>query len=184
MKYIKILVTLGCLGFLGIMLLGSYISSYNFGNKMDNQIEAQYQQMENVLSQYSQRIQEMVQVPTMYKDDLKEVVSASMQGRYGKDGSKAVFQFIKEHNIAFDSSLYKSIMQNIEAGRKDFEFEQKKLIDLTAQYKIASGSFYNGFWLRMAGFPKIDLSKYKPISNTYAAETFATGVEKAPIKLR
>ena len=184
MKNLKLFIILGILAFFLLILGGSFVSSYNYGNRMDNSIKAQYEQMENVLAQYSQRIQELVQVPTMYTDDLKEVVSASMQGRYGKDGSKAVFQFIEENNIAFDSSLYKSIMQNIEAGRNDFDFENKRLIDIKNEYNIAIGSFYTGMWIRVAGFPRIDLDKYNPITNTYAKETFATGVEKAPIKLR
>jgi hypothetical protein len=166
------------------IIFGSYVDAFNYGNRMDNTIDAQYKQTENVLAQYSQRIQELVQVPTMYKDDLKEVVSATMQGRYGADGSKAVFQFIKEHNISFDSNLYKTLQQNIEAGRKDFEFENKKLIDMVNEYKIAIGSFYRGFWIHLAGFPKIDFEKFKPITNTYAKETFEKGVEAQPIKLR
>lgn len=162
----------------------SYVSAYNYGNRMDNRIKSQYLQMENVLSQYYQKVQEMTQVPTMYKDDLKEIVTASMQGRYGKGGSKALFQFIKEHNIEFDSSLYKKIQNVIEAGRTDFEFSNKQIIDIKNEYNIAIGSLYQGFWLRLAGFPKIDLDKYNPISTTEAREVFQTGVEKAPLKLR
>lgn len=178
------------LSFVGVFLLmvilvvGSFVSAYNYGNRMDNMVKAQYLQSENVLAQYSQRIQELVQVPTMYKDDLKEVVSATMQGRYGRDGSKAVFSFIKEHSQGFDSSLYKNISQNIEAGRKNFEYENEKLIDLEAEYKISIGTLYTGFWLRLAGFPRISFEDYKPIFNNYAIDTFKEGKEDGPIKLR
>jgi hypothetical protein len=184
MQNLKLYVILGLAFLTSFVLAASFVTSYNYGNRMDNSIKAQYEQMENVLSQYSQRIQELVQVPSMYKDDLKEVVTASMQGRYGKNGSKAVFSFIKEHNIKFDSSLYKTVMQNIEGGRKDFEFEQKKLIDIKNEYNIAIGSLYTGTWLRIAGFPKIDLDKYHIISNTATKEVFKNGVETGPIKLR
>lgn len=184
MKHTTLFISLGTFLVFSLILIGSYTSAYNYGNTMDNKVQAQYQQMENVLAQYSQRIQELVQVPVMYKDDLKEVISATMQGRYGQDGNKAVFSFIKEHSQGFDSSLYKTVSQSIEAGRKDFEFENKKLIDLTTEYKISIGTLYTGFWMRVAGFPKIDLTQYKPISNTYAAETFKAGKEVAPIKLR
>lgn len=184
MKNLKLYLALVISAVIALIIFGSYVSSFNYGNRMDNLIQAQYTQSENVLAQYSQRIQEIVQVPTMYKEDIKEIISSTMQGRYGKDGSKAVFQFIKEHNLNLDSSLYKSIQQNIEAGRKDFEFENKKLIDILNEYKTASGSFYGGFWLRCAGFPKIDLEKFKPISNSYAKETFEKGFENKPMRLR
>lgn len=183
MKYI-IIIVIATLILVGALVAGSYTSAYNYGNRMDNKIQAQYQQSENVLAQYSQKIQEMTQVPAMYRDDLKEVISATMQGRYGKDGSKALFTFIKEHNHEFDSSLYKSLQQNIEAGRADFAFENEKLIDIVAEYKTTLGTLYTGFWMRVAGFPKIDLTQFKPISNTYASETFKAGKEVAPIKLR
>jgi len=175
---------LGFFPFLGIILFISYTSSYNYGNRMDNKIQSQYKNMENVLAQYSQKVREVAQVPGIYKDDLKEIVNASMSGRYGKDGSKAVFQFLKEHNQTLDSSMYVKIQQIMEAGRNDFQFENTKLIDMTNEYKIAIGSFYQGFWLRIAGFPKIDLEKYKPISNSYAKDTFEKGYEDGPIKLR
>ena len=81
-------------------------------------------------------------------------------------------------------SLYKKIQQSIEAGRNDFEFENKKLIDIKNEYNIAIGSFYTGTMLRIAGYPKIKLDEFMPISNTYAKNTFEKGYEEAPIKLR
>lgn len=182
--YPTIYITIAIFTFTLALAFGSYTSAYNYGNQMDNQIQAQYSQMENVLAQYSQRIQELAQVPSMYRDDLKEVISSTMQGRYGKDGNRAMFSFIKEHSQGFDASLYKTISQSIEAGRKDFEFENKKLIDLVAEYKTTLGTLYTGLWMRVAGYPKIDLNQFKPISNTYASDTFKEGKEVAPMKLR
>jgi hypothetical protein len=182
-KIITFIVLVSIFSLIALIFM-SYVSIYNYGNRMDNTVKSEYFQMQNVLSQYSQKIQEMVQVPTMYKDDLKEIVQSSMQGRYGKDGSKAIFQFLKEHNQTLDSSLYKKIQQSIEAGRNDFEFENKKLIDIKNEYNIAIGSFYTGIMLRIAGYPKIKLDEFVPISNTYAKSTFEKGYEDTPIKLR
>lgn len=184
MKNIKIIFITVTLIILFFLALGTYVNTYNYGNKMDNLIKSQYQNMENVLAQYSQKIQEMVQVPTIYKDDLREIIRTSMQGRYGEEGSRAVIQFIQENNPAFDSNLYKIIQQNIEAGRKDFEFENKKLIDILREYNTALGSFYIGKLLKIAGYPKINLDEFKPISNSYAKDTFKKGYEETPIKLR
>ncbi len=161
-----------------------YVSAFNYGNKMDNKIKAQYQQMENVLAQYSQKIQELAQVPSMYAQDFKSIVDASMQGRYGAGGSKAVFQFLTESNQNLSPELYGKISQNIEAGRKDFEFENTKLIDIKNEYNIALGSFMQGTFLRLAGFPKIKLDDYNIVSNSYAKTAIKNGFEEGPIKLR
>lgn len=175
---------LGLILIFGISLFSSYVSSYNYGNRMENQIQSQYQQMQNVLTQYYQRVNEISQVPSMYKGDLKEIVNASIQGRYGKDGSKAVFQFLKEHNVSLDSQMYLKIQQVIESGRNNFEFENKKLIDIKNEYNVALGSFFQGFWLRLSGYPKIDLNKFRVITNDYSNQVFETGKEDSFIKLR
>lgn len=178
------LVGAAVLGILALVIGGSYVSAFNRGNVMEQQIKAQYEQNQNVLAQYGQKVQEIASVPAMYRDDLKEVVTAAMQGRYGADGSKAVFQWIKEHNVNFDSTLYTKIQQTIEAGRNQFQNEQEKLIDIKRQYETQLGYFWGGMWLRIAGYPKINLADYKVVKTDAAVEAFTTGKEKGPIKLR
>jgi hypothetical protein len=45
------------------------------------------------------------------------------------------------------------------------------------------GSFWQGTWLSVAGYPKTDLSKIEIVSTVRANEAFDTKVEEA-IKLR
>jgi hypothetical protein len=185
-----------------LILLGSYVSAYNYGNQMETRIKSQHKNMENVLAQYSQTIQELMQVPTAYKDDLKEILTATMQGRYGftttttsADGKTTqtnnnesrqgpLMQFMNEHNLNLDSTMYRQVQQNIEAGRQKFEFENKKLIDIKNEYQTSLGSFYKGKWMQIAGYPKIDLDKFDIVSNGYARQSFEKGMETGPIKLR
>ncbi len=183
-KSIKIISIAAIIGFIVLSIFGSYVSAYEFGNKMENKIQSQYKQMQNVLTQYYQKVNEIAQVPNMYKDDLKEIVQASIQGRYGKDGSKATFQFLKEHNVSLDSSMYIKIQQVMESGRNNFEFENKKLLDMLNEYKIALGSFFQGYWLSKGKYPKIDLEKYKPIVNSYSNDVFEKGYEETFIKIK
>lgn len=63
-----------------------------------------------------------------YKDDFKEIWPEIIGGRY-KDGGGSLMKWIQERNPNFDSSLYKDLMVSVEAERKNFEREQKKLID-------------------------------------------------------
>lgn len=161
----------------------SYITAANYGNTAEKGLEAVWSNNQNVLGQYTLKIQEAAQVPEMYKNDLKEVVSAAVTGRYGKDGSKAVMQWIKEANIPFDSSLYGKMQQIIQAGRDHFETEQTRMIDVKRSYETNLGYVWMGFWLRTAGYPKIDLAKFKPVVAGDTARAFETGVQ-APVKLR
>jgi len=163
--------------------VGSYISNYNYGNRTENQIVASSENNENILAQYSLKISDMAQVPTMYKDDVKEVYTAAITGRYGADGSKAMFQWLKEKNPDLDPSMYVRLQQAMEAGRNKFENAQTELIDIKRGYKTNLGYLWKGMWLRIAGYPKLNLDKYKIITSTHAQETFSTGVDKG-INLR
>src|SRR5579859_623671 len=182
-----LVVALAATAFLSfLVLIGfiSYVSAYNYGNKMENQLVAVQQDNKNILAQYGQKVMEVAQVPTMYRDDLVKVTSAAIQGRYGADGSKATFQWLKEQNPNLDASLYKQIQQVIEAGRDNFENGQRAQIDLLRQYNTQLGSFWGGMWLKMAGYPKVNLADFAIVSTGRADDAFKNHKEDGPIQLR
>lgn len=157
---------------------GLYISNANFANQAEKGIVAQHDVNKSVKSNYTQRIMEMAQIPTMYKDDLLEVVDATFEGRYGENGSKAVFQFIQENNLQVDSELYGRIQVSIEAGRNEFQANQARLIDMKRQYETAMGYVVQGFFINLAGYPKIDLDKYSIILGSTIEDQFETGIDE------
>lgn len=161
----------------------SYIGAANYGVRAENVIKAEYTNMENILGQYSLKVSEAAQVPTMYKDDMKEVMTSVMTARQGGGGSKAAFQWFKEHQINIDPSMYTKIQQIIEAGRNKFENAQTKFIDTKRTYENKLGYVWSGFWMKTAGYPKINLADYKIISSDHAKTTFKTGIDKG-MKLR
>lgn len=161
----------------------SYVSAYNTGNRLEQNIKATYENNRNILAQYGNKVAEAAQVPSMQRDDLTAVVTAALEGRYGDDGSRAVFQWIQEQNPQIDSTVYVQLQRMIEAGRNEFTAAQTKLTDQKRVYETALGSFWQGTWMSVAGYPKINLDEYKIVSTARADEAFETGTEE-PLQLR
>lgn len=171
------LVVLLVVGAIAAVVVGSYITNFNYGNRVERQIEATHTDNRNVLAQYSTRIMEMAQVPDMYKEDVIEIYEAALTGRYGENGSQAMFQFLQEQNPQIDASMYTNVQQSMEAGRNQFQNSQTRLIDLKRGYETRLGSFYSGFWLNVAGYPRIDLADFNIVVNDHSNEAFETGID-------
>jgi hypothetical protein len=177
------LLAVGLMFSVGVIVVGAYFSASNYGVQAEAGLEAVWTNNQNILGQYTLKVQEVASIPAMYKDDLKEVMAKELSSRYGAEGSKANMQWIKEHSVNFDSTLYTKIQQVIEAGRNEFQNAQTRLIDVKRVYVTALGTVPRSWFLSMAGFPKVDLAKYKPVVAGDTAAAFAAGVS-APIKMR
>jgi hypothetical protein len=164
---------------IGFLFL-SYTSAYDLGNRYERGLDASVANSQAVLSNTIQIIMESAKVPAMARDDLKDVIKEGLQGRYGETGSKSLVQAITENYPGqLDMSLYTRIQDQIETQRMNFTSAQQIVIDRKRSYETDLGSFWTGFWLNKAGYPKIDLSqnKYNPIINVQTGESFNTGID-------
>lgn len=164
--------------------LGSYASAKTYGSETEAGLRAAQDQSRNVLAQAGQKIQEAAQVPGMQADDVARVTREAIQGRYGSKGSQATFQWLQEQNPKLGTEVYTKVQQIIEGSRKDFENAQERQLDIRRQYEGALGSFWRGFWLGAAGYPKVNLDDFNIVSTARADEAFHTKQEDGPIKLR
>lgn len=168
---------------IGLGFLASLWSYSNQATKAEVNITRFDSDRQNVLSAYTLKIQEMAQVPSKYKADLQDVIKATFEGRYGQDGSKAVFQFIKEQNLNLDSKLYENLQIAMEVGRNNFQLAQTKVIDACANYEGLRNYVVSGFFVEMAGFPKKNIGKLcQTVVDVKTQQTFENGVAEA-IKL-
>lgn len=170
--------------FVAILSIGSYASAKTYGAKTEASLRAAQDQSRNVFAQAGQKIREVAQVPKMYADDVERVTRAAIEGRYGEKGSQAMFQWLQEQNPQLDVSVYSKVQQVIESSRKDFEMAQQRQLDIRRQYEGELGSFWRGFWLARAGYPKTDLEKFNIVSTKAADQAFETKQEDGPIQLR
>ena len=179
-------VILGVIGFfviVGLICVFSVIGTFNDCIQMENTIKAQYEVNKSNYDNMWKKFKEAAQVNDMYAKDLKTVYDSAIQSRYGQDGSKAMFQWIKEHNPNFDSSMYRQLQAMIESGRNTFDSNQKMLIDKKQIYETSIGTFPNNIVASIFRFPRINLAEYGIVTSDSTQKAFDT--KKAEeIKLR
>ncbi len=180
---IIILAILGVIIVLGLVGACGVIGFNNNCIAQEKTIVAQYDQNRNNYDNYFKKLKEAAQVPEMYTEDLLKLYDKAMTARYGEEGSKALFQWLKEQNPSLDASIYKKIQDIIEAGRNSFEADQKMLIDKKRVYETYIAIFPNNILAGLLGFPKIDLSKYDIVTSEETEKAFEDK-KSDPVDLR
>lgn len=114
------------------------LMNFSYGNteqRLRTDVQDQNRKIVANLDKMWKTISQQVQVTQQYASDFKEVALGMVKGRYGAKGSQAMFQWLKEHNISIDASIYKKVMTTIEAARMSFEREQRRLSEMGAEHK-------------------------------------------------
>lgn len=133
---VKALVAIG----IGVVMVAGllFLMNISYDNKdarlradvtdQERKIESNYDKMSKVILQSAQ-------VNVKYAKDFRAVVKDAMTGRYGENGSGAMFQWIKENTGQLSDVTYKKLMTTIEAQRTGFDREQRKLSQLAAAHQ-------------------------------------------------
>lgn len=168
-------------GLAAVLTLGSCTAMF-FGIKNtcvahEKGINFQYEKNQAALAGYTNKIMDLVQVPAMAKNQIKEIAVAAIQGRYGQEGSKALFQAIVEQNPNVDPGLYRQIMQEMSAGRNSFDADQTTILDKCRVYDTYVESAPQSFFVGMAGHPSSNFDRTtmcKPVITEQTAQDFKT----------
>lgn len=183
MKYVVAAVSVVVL-FLVVVFGFGYVGFSNDANRYEVAIKAKYDDNRNIYDNGWKKVKEISQVPDMYQDDLKKLYQASLTARYGSEGSKAVFQFIKEQNPNLSPDLYLKVQQTIEGFRNEFSANQTRLVSQKQAYMeyltaTTGGRFYN----MIGKYPRIDMDKYSIVTSDQTEQDFQTK-RAEPLKIR
>lgn len=178
-----VLITLGILGTLAALAVIVFMSANNTANAFDQQVKYEWGNNKQILASYGNKVLDAAQVPGMARDDIARVTEGALRGRYGEDGSRAIFQAITEQNPVIPPGLYENLQQIIIAGRNEFQTSQQRLGDIKRSYETALGSFPQGFIMKALGYPKVPLDTYNIVTSDRAEKSFETGRE-GPLELR
>jgi len=165
---------IGGAAFVVLALLIVFIMSISYQNSyesIDQDIQAQYKKIESNYEKMSRVILQQAGILNKYSTDFKDIYKGMMQGRYGKDGSKAMWQWIKEQNPQIDASLYAKLMTTVEAQRTGFDRQQGKVAMMVAEsnkmLKTAPSKWFVDGSIKMA----------KIVSSSSTKVTMETGID-------
>lgn len=170
---VKLLAVIGIIILsIGLVWGGMYWSSNNTEITLNEKVKAQLQVREAFFDAMWKIINQKAQVAEQYKESFKEIYPKLIEGRYGDEKGGTLMKWITESNPTFDISLYKDLSASIEAERKGFFMEQKKLIDINREYvtfkKKIPASWFVG------DRPDVE---FIIIESDKTKEVFKTGVE-------
>lgn len=181
---LAVFIVLGIIAVLALLVVLVLRSANNTANGFETKVKYEHTNNKNVLSQGQQKILELAQVPGMARDDILKVAEGAIKGRYGAEGSRAVFQAITENNPNVDPALYVKLQQVIEATRDKFETSQTRLLDVKRSYEKALGDMPQGFVMKLLGYPRIPLDTYNIVTTDRTERAFEKGREDGPLQLR
>ncbi|MFC1598822.1 hypothetical protein ACFL2U_02335 [Patescibacteria group bacterium] len=161
----------------GIGGCGLYtMGTYNSLVRQENGIEAVHEDMKNVHASIFNQIKSQGLTVEKYGDLVIQALEVSMSGRYGKTGSQAAMQWLKEENPTISPDVFTKLQTVIEVGYNKFESTQRSKIDRIRVYENSLEQFPSSLIASSFGFPRFDLAMYKvTISSAKTKKTFETG---------
>jgi len=166
-----ILISVGVVLVLGLVTLIYGVSTSNYEIDLRNQASAQSDMREAYFDKMWKTIKQQAEVSNEYKDAFAEIYPELIEGRYSQ-GDGSLMKWIQEANPDFDTSLYKKLMNTIEAQREGFFNEQKKLRSIMKQHEDLMEKFPSSWFVGSRG----DL-KYDMITSKHTKDVIKSGEE-------
>lgn len=165
---------IGIILFLVLCLAGCpAIGFHNKEVSLRNGVMAQQDANRVVFDRVWKVIQQTAQVPIAQKEAFQDIYTDIMQNSDG-GGDNRLLVFIQSVNPQFDQSSFTNLQTIIEANRRDFDREQRSLVEKNKQHKDFIQKFPNNIYAAIFGRNVIDITL---VTSARTEESFRTGQE-------
>lgn len=164
-------VVIGAIALIGLVFVGSAISSYNRQAGLKNQYEMKVKANSGEFDNLWKKISQVCQLADNKKDAFKEIYTSYATART-PDGAGQLMNWIKEAAPALDLKVYDNAQNVIVGSRDSWTMRQTELVSVAEQYNRNLVTFPNNIFLGMFGFQKIDP---KVITSSRTEKAFETG---------
>lgn len=152
----------GVLLVLGFAILVGTIGWHNDVVDAEEGVKAQWLDNQNQYDSFWKKVKEVAQVPDKYKEDFKDLLVSETRSKFGKEGSKAQFQWFKDRDINFSDKMYVKVQNVIESGRNDFKRGQTELLDKQRILRATIKKFPGSLMSWMFSVPEEVRGKHAP----------------------
>lgn len=168
----KLIISLSVIAVLlitGVTIFQTYRSTFDKNVELKNSFKAQKGVIAGNFDKMWKVLRDQAKVTDKSAQAFKDIYVPMIEGRYSK-GDGSLMKWVTEQNPQFDQSMYKDLMQSIEALRSEFETEQKKILAIIEQHD----NLRNRFWSRifLGDEPALE---YLMITSTQTQEVIRTG---------
>jgi len=168
----NLIITLSIIGVLlisGFTVFNIYRSTYDKNVELNSAFKAQKNVIAGNFDKMWKVLRDQAHVTDKAAQAFKDIYVPMIEGRYSK-GDGSLMKWVTEQNPQFDQSMYKDLMQSIEALRSEFENEQKKILAIKEQHDNLRGRFWSHIFL--GDVPELE---YLMITSTQTQNVVLTG---------
>jgi len=145
------------IGFLVLVGIISQVTVRALGERVEASIVAGYDQLEAIDGQYTAKISEISPDTDNLQKALREIITRYFNAKIGNAHDWEVFNWLEMQQVPVSDFRHDKIMGLIHQGRKEYRDTVISIRKERDGYKEALDSFYSGLWLRLNGFPRIDV---------------------------
>lgn len=153
----------------GLTVFNTYRSTFDKNVELKNAFKAQKNVIAGNYDKMWKVLKQKANVTEQAAAAFKDIYVPMIEGRYSK-GDGSLMKWVTEQNPQFDQSIFKDLMQSIEALRSEFETEQKKILAIKEQHDNLRERFWSHIFL--GNEPELE---YQMITSTQTQEVVKSG---------